>query len=87
MTPRSDDLRNTAAQCLALARTTSDPQTRVALLHMAQKLYDMAASSPAGNFEAIVQEFNDGRMSDTKPQIGSEPVMQQQQQIQPKKEE
>jgi hypothetical protein len=70
MTPRGDDLRTTAAQCLALARTTTDPQARVALLHMAQKLYDLAESGPGGNFEAVVREFDDGQMSDTKPQVG-----------------
>jgi hypothetical protein len=54
---------------------------------MAQKLYDLAESGPGGNFEAVVREFDDGRMSGTERQVGGEPAMQQQQQIQPEKEE
>jgi hypothetical protein len=46
MADRTDELRRTAAQCLALSRSTIDPQTRVALLVMAQKLYDMASDHP-----------------------------------------
>jgi hypothetical protein len=40
---RTEQLRATAAQCLALAQATTDPRTRVALSIMAQKLYDMAS--------------------------------------------
>ena len=61
MADRTDELRRTAAQCLALSRSTIDPQTRVALLVMAQKLYDMASDHP-GDFEAVLQEFNDQQM-------------------------
>jgi hypothetical protein len=74
---RSDEFRKAAADCVALARTTSDPMTRASLLTMAQKWYDLANGSPT-NFEAIVREFNDEQMS--------RPVTQQQQQIQPKQE-
>jgi hypothetical protein len=38
MADRADELKETAAQCLALAHTTTDPQTRAALLIMAEKL-------------------------------------------------
>jgi len=61
MADRTDELRRTAAQCLALSRSTIDPQTRVALLVMAQKLYDRASDHP-GDFEAVLQEFNDQQM-------------------------
>jgi hypothetical protein len=57
MADRTEELRATAAQCLALSRSTIDPQTRNALL-MAQP-----------------------------PRLYPQPTMQQQQQIQPKKEE
>jgi len=61
MADRIDELRATAAQCLALSRSTIDPQTRTALLLMAQKLYDLASERP-GDFEAVLQEFNDQQM-------------------------
>jgi len=74
MPDRSDEFRKAAADCVALARTTSDPVMRTSLLTMAQKWYDLANGS-ATNFNAIVREFNDRQMS--------RPVMQQQQQQQP----
>jgi hypothetical protein len=73
---RFDEFRKAAANCVALARTTSDPKMRASLLTMAQKWYDLANGSPM-NFEAILREFNDEQMS--------KPVTQQQQQVQPKR--
>jgi hypothetical protein len=70
---------------LALSRSTTDPRTRVNLLIMAQKLYDMASERPA-DFEAVQREFNDQQMLPRRP-IEPQPTMQHQQQIQPKKEE
>jgi len=55
---RSGQFRKAAANCVALARRTSDPVARAKLLTMAQRWYEMA-----------------------------KPVAQQQQQIQPKKED
>jgi len=77
MPDRSDEFRKAAADCVGLARTATDPMMRASLLTMAQKWYDLA-TGPATDFNAIVQEFNDQQMA--------KPVMQQQQQIQPKKE-
>jgi hypothetical protein len=85
MADRADELRDTAAQCLALAQSTTEPQTRVALLIMAQKLNDMASSRPA-NFEMVQREFNHRQVFPPQP-VQPQPAMQQQQQIQPKKEE
>jgi hypothetical protein len=85
MADRADELRDTAAQCLALAQSTTEPQTRVALLIMAQKLNDMASSRPA-NFEMVQREFNNRQVFPPQP-AQPQPAMQQQQQIQPKKEE
>ena len=79
MADRKDELKETAAQCLALAHSTSDPNTRAALLTMAQKLYDRA-SKRVDNYEAAQREFNDRQML-------SKPAAQQQQQIQPKKKD
>ena len=58
MADRKDELKETAAQCLALAHSTTDPHTRAALLTMAQKLYHRA-SKPADDYEAVQREFND----------------------------
>jgi hypothetical protein len=79
MADRPDELKETAAQCLALAHSTTDPRTRAALLTMALKLYERA-TKPADDYEAAQREFNDRQML---PRSG----MQQQQQMQPKKEE
>jgi hypothetical protein len=70
---------------LALAQSTTDPRTRVALTIMAQKLYDMTRDRP-GEFEAAQREFNDQQML-PRQRMQPQPMMQQQQQIQPKKEE
>jgi hypothetical protein len=87
MADRTDELRATAAQCLSLAQSTTDLQTRAALLIMAQKLNDMASNRPA-NFDMAQREFNERQMLPPQPaQPEPQPTMQQQQQIQPKKEE
>src|SRR5438093_9938377 len=65
MADRADELKETAAQCLALAHTTSDPQTRAALLTMAQKLYERA-NTPA-DYEAAQRAFNDQQMLPRSP--------------------
>jgi hypothetical protein len=86
MADRIDELRGTAAQCLALAQATTDPKTRTALIVMAQKLYDMASRRP-GDFESAQREFNDRQMLPRLVrQATPQPTMQQQQQIQSKKE-
>jgi hypothetical protein len=55
--------------------------TRASLLAMAQKWFDLANGSPRRNvFDAAVRAFSEGQMT-------LEPVTQQQQQIQPKKEQ
>ena len=85
MADRTDELRSTAAQCLALAQSTTDPQTRAALLIMAQKLNDMASHRPR-SFEMAQREFNEQQMRPPQP-AQPQPPMQQQQQIQPEKKE
>jgi hypothetical protein len=79
MADKKDELKETAAQCLALAHSTTDARTRAALLTMAQKLYDRA-SKRADDYEAAQREFNDRQMLPQSP-------MQQQQQIQPKRDD
>jgi hypothetical protein len=78
---RSDEFRKLAADCLAIARTVTDPGNRAILLTMAQKWFDLA-NGPATNLDVALREFNTAQMRDA-----LRPAMQQQQQIQPKKEE
>jgi hypothetical protein len=85
MADRTDELRATAAQCLALVQSTIDPQTRAALLIMAQKLNDMASNRPA-SLDMAQREFNERQMLPPQP-AQPQPPMQQQQQIQPEKKE
>jgi hypothetical protein len=85
MADRTEELRATAAQCLALSRSTTDPRTRTNLLIMAQKLCDMANGQP-GVFEKVQREFNDHQMLPP-ARLYPHPRMPQQQQIPPKKEE
>jgi hypothetical protein len=61
---RSNAFRKAAAECLKLARATSDPSTRTSLLTMAQRWSELA-SSPCFHktFDALVQDFNDRQMS------------------------
>jgi hypothetical protein len=82
MPDRPEEFRRTAAECLTLAHATTDPRTRAALIDMAQRLYDRASRPPI-DFDAIVRDFNDQKMSGAG---AAEPVIQQQQQIQPKKQ-
>lgn len=83
MSDESDEFRRRAADCLALARATSDPYTRLSLVTMAQRLHTMAHGS-AAEFDAILRNFNDDQLM--RPRDGK-PVMQQQQQIQSKKDD
>ena len=85
MADRKDELKETAAQCLALAYSTTDPYTRAALLAMAQKLNDRPTRR-VDDYEAAQREFNDRQMLPQSPQSPQPPALQQQQQIQPKKD-
>jgi hypothetical protein len=85
MVDRAEELRDTAAHCLALAQSTPDPRTRAALITMAQKLYEMAEDRPRV-FEAAQHEFNNRQVPPQRT-MQPQPTMQQQQQIQPKKKD
>jgi len=81
MTDRFDEFRKAAAECLKLARATSDANTRVSLLAMAQKWFDLSKGSRSqAGLDAALRVFNEGQMH-------SQPVTQQQQQIQPNEED
>jgi hypothetical protein len=79
MADRSDEFRKAANDCLELARRTPDAATRVSLLGMAQRWFDLAKGSPSqAGFDAAVREFNAQQMNP------KQAVVQQQQQRQPK---
>jgi hypothetical protein len=81
MPDRSDEFRRAASDCLRLALNTSDKSTRMALLIMAQRWFDLANGLPTERtFNAALRESNEVQMT-------PRPVMQQQQQSQPKKDE
>jgi hypothetical protein len=81
MRDRSDEFRVAASECLRLARLTSDESTRASLLVMAQKWFDLASGRPSQDtLDVAVRAFNERQMT-------AKPTMQQQQQIQPKKDE
>ena len=85
MTDRTEELRETAAQCVALAQSTTDPAVRAALIIMAHKLCDVANHRSAA-YEVAQREFNDRQMLQQFPVQQPQSTMQQQQQIQSKKE-
>jgi hypothetical protein len=85
MTDRTEELRETAAQCMVLAQSTTDPKVRAALTIMAQKLCDVANYRSA-EYEVAQREFNDRQMLQQFPVQQPQSTMQQQQQIQSKKE-
>ena len=61
---RSEDFQNAARECVALARKTTNPQTRAALLLMAQSWMRRMDEPPdSKRFDAILQDFNDRQMN------------------------
>jgi hypothetical protein len=58
-----DQLREAAASCLELARTTTDPNARTRLAMLAQKFMELASGSAYDQVLAkLLDEFNDAQM-------------------------
>jgi hypothetical protein len=74
MSERAEEYRRLAADCLTMARTTSNEQTRIALIDQAQTWLRLAEEQEASQPPPATPD---------RPQ----PVAQQQQQVQPKKDE
>ena len=85
MADRTEELRETAAQCVALAHSTTDPAVRAALTIMALKLCDVANHRSAA-YDVAEREFNDRQVLQQFPVQQPRSTMQQQRQIQSKKE-
>ena len=80
MPDRSEDLRKEAARCLEAAARSTDPNARGELMRLSQVFLELAKSTPE-DFAPVLEAFTD-MMKEP-----SEPVVQQQQQVQPKKED
>jgi hypothetical protein len=61
-TNRGDEFRKLADNCYELARRTDDPATRVALLTMAQRWFDLATDPESHDLNELLREFNERQM-------------------------
>jgi hypothetical protein len=62
---RSEVFRKVARECLELARKTTDASTHAAPVAIAQRSLDLASGSAADDqLDAVLQEFNDQKMSE-----------------------
>jgi hypothetical protein len=77
---RAEALRREAERCRALALQAWNPVVRQELIEMAARFDRLAKTTAMHDFGAIMQAA-------TVDIVGRQPVAQQQQQIQPKKEE
>ena len=71
---RADEYRRRAQRCLEMAGTFRDPEARVTLSHMAQVWLRLA-----DDYEDANESFGRSKVAEQ-----AQPVVQQQQQIQPK---
>ena len=79
MLDRSEDLRREAARCLESAARCANPNSRAELIRLADKFLELAKSARA-DFGPVLEAFTN-LMKEP-----SGPVVQQQQQIQPKED-
>jgi hypothetical protein len=65
MSDRSDEFRKAAADCLALASTSTDPSIRLGLLTLGQQWLALAEGRPHADktFDELLKEFNDWQMT------------------------
>ena len=83
MPDRSEDLRREAARCLEAAERSTDPNSRDELIRLAHTFLELAnsAKSAKADFAPVLEAVTDMMKED------SEPVVQQQQQVQPPEKE
>jgi hypothetical protein len=81
MTDRSEDLRREAARCFEPAERSKDPNSRNRLVRLGNTFSELA-DSVKGDFGTILRALTAEVM-----QQPSEPAAQQQQQVQPKRED
>jgi hypothetical protein len=80
MLDRSEDLRSEATRCLEAAERSTDPNSRDELIRLAHTFLELANSTKA-DFAPVLKAVTDMMKE------ASEPVVQQQQQVQPPKKE
>jgi hypothetical protein len=84
MSDRSEDLRHEAARLLERAQAVTDPDVRAGLIRLAAKFHELAGARPA-DLDGAVRTVNAAQM--VGPTRIAPVMQQQQQQIQPKKEQ
>jgi hypothetical protein len=77
---KSEDYRRNAVSCLQLVDKTDDPAEKAYLLEMARAWHNLAEQVERNNAADLVYETPPPR-----PPVPEQPVSQQQQQVQPKK--
>ena len=75
--------RRAAAECIALARITTDIETKETLLTRAQEWLKLAYSDHGGEFDRLLGEFNEQQMgleqaSPRRAPMQRQPMQQQQ---------
>ncbi len=70
--------RHAAAECIALARMTTDPDTKQTLLTRAQEWLKLAYSDHDAEFEGLLGEFNTRQMGAPTRASGRRGSMQRQ---------
>ena len=74
------DCRRAAAECIELARATTDPDTKQALLIRGQEWLKLAYSEHDAEFDRLLAEFNSQQMGLAQggPPVRRQEVQQQQ---------
>jgi hypothetical protein len=76
--------RKAAAECVELARATSDPAKKEVLLTRAQEWLKLAYAKNESDFERIVTQLNEGQMTAAqRVPMQQQPVQQQQSKSEP----
>jgi hypothetical protein len=75
--------RKAAAECLELARVTTNPDIRQTLLVRAQEWLKLAYAESDERFEQLLSGFNSGQLAGSGP-VRRQPVQQQQSKQKPK---
>jgi hypothetical protein len=58
-----EQLRQASAECLDIARTTTDQNARARLLSLAERFMKLASGTPSDEvLGQLLDEFNDGQM-------------------------
>ena len=69
--------RRAAAECIALARITGDPETKQTLLTRAQEWLKLAYSDHDDEFDRLLGEFNEQQMGFDPPPVHPAPLQRQ----------